>query len=261
MNRIVKRRPSPAVVISLLALFVALGGTSLAAVDALAPKNSVGSAQVINGSLQKGDLSKKAVAALRGNRGARGQAGAQGTAGATGPAGAAGPAGATGTGGPAGATGPAGPDRLPASCAAGQVAKYGAGGTTFACADDANTGGNTPIPLVAIANGSSGEIIDLPGIGKLEVFSCAISNTTFKYTNESSAGESYVFTSAYDGIVNDLPEAGPLAAAASFTAPNTTSRDLVELMVASGARVVDFEVAQRRDASNRCLYFGHVYSA
>jgi hypothetical protein len=114
LHRIVSRRPSPATIISLVALFVALGGTSYAAV-VLAPKNSVGSAQVINGSLLKKDLSKKTVAALKGNRGpqgARGSAGAQGAAGAVGPAGAtgpAGPAGATGPTGAAGATGPAGP--------------------------------------------------------------------------------------------------------------------------------------------------------
>jgi hypothetical protein len=44
-------------VISLIVLFVALGGTPYAAVTALVPRNSVGSAQVINGSLQTGDLS------------------------------------------------------------------------------------------------------------------------------------------------------------------------------------------------------------
>ena len=105
MHRIVSRRPSPATIISLVALFVALGGTSYAAI-ALAPKNSVGSAQVINGSLLKKDLSKKTVAALKGNRGLRGPAGAAGSAG---PAGATGPAGAVGATGPVGpSTGPAG---------------------------------------------------------------------------------------------------------------------------------------------------------
>jgi hypothetical protein len=63
---------------------------------------------VIDGSLQKVDLSKKAVAALKGNRGSRGPAGAAGAAGPAGAAGAAGPAGATGPAGPAGATGPVG---------------------------------------------------------------------------------------------------------------------------------------------------------
>lgn len=107
MNRM-RRRPSPALVVSLVALFIALGGTSYAALSI--PKNSVGSPQVINGSLGTTDLSKKARKALKGNRGAagkRGLTGAAGPVGAAGAAGAAGPAGATGPQGPTGATGPA----------------------------------------------------------------------------------------------------------------------------------------------------------
>lgn len=98
--------------VALLALFFALGGTSYAASTALAPKNSVGSAQVINGSLQKGDLSKKAVVALKGNRGLQGAQGAQGAQGPQGAAGSAGPVGAigrTGSAGAAGAVGAIGP--------------------------------------------------------------------------------------------------------------------------------------------------------
>jgi hypothetical protein len=103
MKHIRFRRPSFTTVISLVVLFCALGGTSYAAVSKLLPKNSVGSAQVINGSLQKTDLSKKAVAALKGNRGPQG---AEGAAGAAGPAG---PAGLQGNAGPQGATGAQGP--------------------------------------------------------------------------------------------------------------------------------------------------------
>ena len=73
--------------IALLALFVALGGTSFAATNALGPKNSVGTAQVVNGSLQKVDLSKAAATALKGNAGTPGAAGAAGATGAIGPAG------------------------------------------------------------------------------------------------------------------------------------------------------------------------------
>jgi len=51
--------------IALLALFFALGGTAVAASNSLLPRNSVGSAQVINGSLQKKDLAGKAVAESR----------------------------------------------------------------------------------------------------------------------------------------------------------------------------------------------------
>jgi hypothetical protein len=63
--------------VAYLALFFALGGTSFAAVNAL-PKNSVGSPQIKNGSIQKIDISKKTVSALRGLRGPRGLQGIQG---------------------------------------------------------------------------------------------------------------------------------------------------------------------------------------
>jgi hypothetical protein len=72
MKRLLRHRPSPAIVIACLALAVALSGTSYAAVAKLLPKNSVSSAQVINGSLQTVDLSKRAKAALKGARGAQG---------------------------------------------------------------------------------------------------------------------------------------------------------------------------------------------
>jgi hypothetical protein len=140
LHRIVSRRPSLATVISLVALFVALGGTSYAAI-ALAPKNSVNSASVINGSLQKTDLSKKAVAALKGNRGAKGAQGAQGPAGA---AGAAGPAGAAGGAGPVGATGPAG---APGAAASKFWARIGFTGTTATVLR--STGGITATRVVA----------------------------------------------------------------------------------------------------------------
>lgn len=70
--------------IGMLALFLALGGTTYAASTALIGKNTVASPQVVNGSLQTKDLSKKARAALKGNRGLRGLTGAPGAKGATG---------------------------------------------------------------------------------------------------------------------------------------------------------------------------------
>ena len=65
MRFIARLRPSPALVVASLALLVALGGTGMAAV-ALVPKNSVGSAQVIDGSLQSSDLAGGQVLAGRG---------------------------------------------------------------------------------------------------------------------------------------------------------------------------------------------------
>ena len=73
--------------IALVALFLALGGTTYAASTALIGSNTVASPQVVNGSLKTGDLSAKARKALKGNRGLRGlrgSAGSQGAKGATG---------------------------------------------------------------------------------------------------------------------------------------------------------------------------------
>src|SRR5262245_46661639 len=86
-------RPSPALVVACIALAVALGGTSVAAVKVLAPRNSVGSAQVINKSLLPIDFKTPP----KGPRGPAGPAGPAGSAGAAGPAGPAGPAGAAAT--------------------------------------------------------------------------------------------------------------------------------------------------------------------
>jgi hypothetical protein len=88
--------------IALLALFLALGGTTYAASTALVGKNSVASPQVVNGSLQTKDLSKKARKALKGNRGLRGLTGAKGATGAQGVQGAQGIQGVQGIQGPAG---------------------------------------------------------------------------------------------------------------------------------------------------------------
>ena len=83
--------------IALLALFLALGGTTYAASTALIGKNTVASPQVVNGSLKTIDLSKKARKALHGAKGAKGN---KGNAGAKGPTGAQGAQGATGAQGP-----------------------------------------------------------------------------------------------------------------------------------------------------------------
>jgi hypothetical protein len=82
--------------VALFALFFALGGTAFAAGNALLPGNSVGTKQVINGSLQANDLSKTARTALKGNRGPTGPAGLAGARGAQGATGATGATGAPG---------------------------------------------------------------------------------------------------------------------------------------------------------------------
>ena len=88
-------RPQPALVVALLALFVALGGTSYAALTVTGANVRNGSltgtdikngslrgADVRNGSLSAGDLSLDTIASLRGATGATGATGAPGTFGA-----------------------------------------------------------------------------------------------------------------------------------------------------------------------------------
>jgi hypothetical protein len=57
------KRPSPALVISLIGLFVALSGTAYAV--ASLPKNSVGTPQLKNGAVTAGKLNASAIAALK----------------------------------------------------------------------------------------------------------------------------------------------------------------------------------------------------
>ncbi len=125
MQTLLRHRPSPAMVVACLALLVALGGTSVAAVQALAP-NSVGTAQlranavtapkIRNAQVTNAKLANNAVtnSKLRNNAvtGAKVQNGSLSVvdfaAGSlpAGPAGPAGPQGPAGPAGPAGAIGP-----------------------------------------------------------------------------------------------------------------------------------------------------------
>ena len=112
------QRPSPALVVSVIALSVALGGTSYAAI--VLPANSVGTkqikknavttAKVRDGSLRRADFGAGQVPA--GATGATGATGAKGAAGATGPRGAKGDKGDAGTNGIDGTNGTDGIDGI-----------------------------------------------------------------------------------------------------------------------------------------------------
>lgn len=115
MHWLIRHRPSPAMVVACLALLVALTGTSIAAVQALAP-NSVGTVQLKPGAvttpkIKNGNVTtaKIAVNAVTGARVLNGSLSASDFASSSlppGPAGPAGPAGPPGPQGPAGTIGP-----------------------------------------------------------------------------------------------------------------------------------------------------------
>jgi hypothetical protein len=94
-------RPSPALVIAVIALIAATSGNAIAdgvhAVAAKLGKNSVTSREVKNGSLTLADFKSSERGKLKGADGATGATGARGATGATGPAGPAGPQGPAGT--------------------------------------------------------------------------------------------------------------------------------------------------------------------
>jgi hypothetical protein len=115
------RRPSPSLVISIVALFVALGGTSYAALTL--PRNSVGSAQIKKGSVTAKKIKKNAVTSAKvKNRSLKAVDFASGQI----------------PRGPAGQTGAAGAQGLPGEATA--FARVGADGTLDAGTPSQNKG-------------------------------------------------------------------------------------------------------------------------
>jgi hypothetical protein len=115
MKRLMRHRPSPAMVVACLALGIALTGTSVAAVTALAP-NSVGSAQIKANAVTAAKLknanvtgAKIARNAVTGTKVLNGSLTAADFVASSLPKGPAGPTGATGPAGPAGPAGTIGP--------------------------------------------------------------------------------------------------------------------------------------------------------
>jgi hypothetical protein len=104
MARLKPHLQTPATWISLLALFVALGGTAYAAVKITGKEvvnNSLTGADIKNGSISAADLSAAAKKTLTGKAGATGANGAPGATGATGAPGQNGAPGSNGTNGSA----------------------------------------------------------------------------------------------------------------------------------------------------------------
>jgi hypothetical protein len=176
--------PSPALVVACLALAVALSGAGYAALRL--PANSVGSRQVINGSLLKLDFKPGQLP-----RGARGPAGPAGAQGATGPAGPAGAQGATGPAGPAGAqgaTGPAGP--AGAAGAAGAQGPPGPVSLTYVASAD------TPLPAgtqqFAVATCPAGMVVTGGGAFTASTNTAVNVNSSYVASSDGTTPDEWV---------------------------------------------------------------------
>lgn len=221
------QRPSAPLVISCLALFVALGGTSYA-VSKL-PRNSVGTAQLKNNAVNSakvkdGSLLARDFKAGQLPPGAKGEVGAQGAIGPVGPAGpagvdgedgapgASGVIGATGANGLQGNTGPTGPSGL-----LGNAYSIRQTSTTF------GTGGAVITQLSDGPDAESGELV-LTAPSRLYVsatMSLAANNGTMALCVpllESSEGGSTIGEEGWMGIegtelasltISGVSEVGP----------------------------------------------------
>jgi hypothetical protein len=130
MRHTQKLRISPALVVAVVALMAALGGTAVAG-SLITGKNiardSIVSRHVKDGSLRLADLAPSMRKAMEEPAG---QPGPQGAQGATGPRGLRGPQGAQGQQGAQGLQGPAGQDGWSCKDAAGKVKQECAGGSS-----------------------------------------------------------------------------------------------------------------------------------
>jgi hypothetical protein len=120
MSTVLKRLPSPAMIVASIALVVALGGVSYAA--GVLPANSVGAKQLQKRAVSLQKITPAARSALRGQKGDKGDPG---------------PAGITGAAGPKGDTGPPGP--FPGQLPSGTTVRgaYSVGGTAAAAGSKA----------------------------------------------------------------------------------------------------------------------------
>jgi hypothetical protein len=137
MRKLFGNRPSPAMVVACIALLVALGGTSVAAVQALGPNtvgtaqlqaNAVTAAKLKNGQVTSAKLANNSVSGAKVQNGSLAKSDFAAGSLPSGPAGAVGPAGPSGAAGPAGPSGTIGAItvRQAGVVVAGGVAQNGA---------------------------------------------------------------------------------------------------------------------------------------
>jgi hypothetical protein len=256
------RRPSPALVVAVIALIAATAGNAVAdgvtAVAAKLGKNSVTSREVKNGSLTLTDFKAAERAKLKGADGATGATGAKG---ATGPQGPAGPQGPTGPQGPAGT--PDGYTKAEADAAfLGKTGKaadaeqldgissggflQGSGGTTYNHA--------------SVANGTSNDnFLKLGDVAHLEA-NCTGNDPNLTLVNDQ-ANVQYAI-SVVRGGANPALSTGTLGAVGATQAVPVSDDAMVQIQLWRGSTLLlqsnDIETATITALSGSpCLYTGH----
>jgi hypothetical protein len=230
-------RQSPSMIVAMLALFVAMGGTAIAASSAL-----ITGKQIKNSSITGADVKNKSLTPkdFRGSvRGARGPAG---------PAGAIGPAGAQGLKGDTGAQGPPGPfaETIPNGKTLRGAYAWGFDATAASRfgADSISFGARMSAPLVAhVIQAGGAAPPECPGVGQaapghLCVYEQFADNRTGPFIWNTEAGGSntspngamvYGYSvgtgrsSSYGSWAATAPATGASAAAASTESASSST--------------------------------------
>ena len=142
------RRFTPAMIVAMIALSVALGGTAVAGTTKL-----ITGTQIANGTIKLADIHSSAKTALKGQSGATGAQGPEGAQGAKGPIG---PQGATGVKGDTGAIGATG--------AKGDKGDTGATGPQGPQGEQGPAGIANAVKAAFCLNTSTGAMTFVPGV-------------------------------------------------------------------------------------------------
>lgn len=252
-------RPSPALVIAVIALVAATAGNAIAdgvnAVAAKLGKNSVTSREVKNGSLTLSDFKASERTKLKG---ADGATGAKGATGATGPAGPAGPAGPQG---PAGT--PNGYTKTEADAAfLGKSAKA-ADSEQLDGIDSGGflhgTGGANYNHATVNSGATNSSFLELGDIAHLEA-TCSGGSPNLNLVSDA-ANVQYV-TATLRGGASPSVNAGNLASGASQGISLAGSDGIVQIQLWRGGTLVlqsnDIETATiSAQSGSPCTYTGH----
>jgi hypothetical protein len=229
MRKLCARRPSPALVISLIALFVAMGGTGYAALKL--PRNSVGSKQIRTGAVGSSEVKN---GALRRRDFAAGQLSA-------GPRGPVGPAGTNGINGHDGATGPRGPSDAWVSASGGP-------------SDNSNSASVT-VPAGDYVAGASGQVLYYRGDSTYPITDAEVTCTLASAADSAHSTGTFATVPAH-GFLSGSDQGGlatvsqnsafhlPSGGTITYTCSNATAgtKDPAATMQYSNMRVTAIQV-------------------